>query len=131
MSGHTPFEAPTPPQIYEKAKRGTAMMTFPYGQADPEAMDIVKQLLKVNPSERLTMRPGLVKNLKNHPWYVKSKFDWTGLYTGKLQPPYVPQVKNATDMQNFRARESDIPPQVPYIDPKTGWDKDFASAPNS
>ena len=41
MSGHTPFEAPTPPQIYQKAVRGTAAMTFPDGAADPEGMDVV------------------------------------------------------------------------------------------
>ena len=40
----------------------------------------------------------------------------------------VPTVKNKKDMKNFSANKEDMPPQVPYKDPKTGWDKDFATS---
>jgi len=131
MSGHTPFESSTQQGIFQKVMRGTAAMTFPYGAHDPEAMDIVRQLLKVNPSERLTMRPGLVKNLKNHPWYLKAGFDWQAHYLGQNQIPYAPVVKDQTDMSNFSAKESELPKQLPYVDPGTGWDRDFATPPNT
>ena len=43
-----------------------------------------------------------------------------------MDPPYKPQVKGSTDISNFRAHESDLPPQIPYH-PKPGdnWDEDF------
>jgi hypothetical protein len=43
----------------------------------------------------------------------------------RITPPYQPAVKSATDISNFRAREADMPPQVPYKDPGTGWDNEF------
>ena len=47
-----------------------------------------------------------------------------------MEVPYKPQVKHVTDMSNFRAKESDMPQQIPYRDDGTGWDKEFATAPN-
>ena len=40
----------------------------------------------------------------------------------------VPTVKSKKDMKNFSANKEDMPPQIPYKDPKTGWDKDFATS---
>jgi len=36
-------------------------------------------------------------------------------------------VKNVRDLSNFvgNCTEEDIPPSVQYVDPGTGWDKDF------
>ena len=45
-----------------------------------------------------------------------------------MSPPYKPVVKSPKDAANFNARKEDMPPQIPYKDPKTGWDKDFATS---
>ena len=69
------------------------------------------------------MRVGGTKNIKNHDWY--GSFDWSGLGSRAMDAPYKPNVKGPTDMSNFRAHESDLPPQMPYKDDGSGWDADF------
>ena len=77
LSGHAPFDAKEPMETYQKIIRGVSSVPFPYRDRDPEACDLVKQLLRHCPSERLPMKSGGVDNLKKHPWY--SSFDWKGL----------------------------------------------------
>merc|ERR1711988_783138 len=96
-------------QIYQKVSKGINKVTFP----------------KKCPTERLPMRKGGTKNLKTHAWF--KKFQWEDMEALKLTPPYKPPVKNSKDIANFSARKEDMPPQVPYKDPKTGWDKEFAT----
>jgi len=123
MSGHAPFEASSQPQIYQKVMRGVAYVNFPYNRSDPAAVELVKAMLVHEPNERLPLLPGGTLNIKNHRWY--RGFDWEGLWEGRLEVPYKPQVKSMTDISNFKVKESDIPPQLPYKDPGDGWDKDF------
>jgi hypothetical protein len=83
----------------------------------------VKHLLRHCPSERLAMKSGGSENLKRHNWY--RGFDFQGLEKHTSRPPYVPEVKSNQDLSNFRAAEADLPPQMPYKDPGTGWDDTF------
>jgi hypothetical protein len=122
MSGHAPFEANDPMETYQKIVRGINRVRFTY--KDSEAVDVVKNMLKHQASERLPMRVGGTKNFKNHMWY-DGKLDWEKLFNRALEVPYKPEVKSTTDMANFRAHESDLPPEVPYKDDGSGWDADF------
>mmetsp|Transcript_98262 Transcript_98262/g.276319 ORF Transcript_98262/g.276319 Transcript_98262/m.276319 type:complete len:143 (-) Transcript_98262:55-483(-) len=88
--------------------------------------DLIKNLLKNEPSERLPMRPGGVNTLKSHKWF--EGFDWDAMFAFTLEAPYKPVVKSKKDLANFSARKEDMPKQLEYHDPCTGWDKDFASA---
>jgi len=125
MIGHPPFESATPMQIYQKVSKGINKVTFPKKcPGDCEAF--VKALCHHNPAERLPMKKGGTKNLKTHAWF--KKFQWDDMEALKLSPPYKPAVKSSKDIANFSARKEDMPPQVPYKDPKTGWDKDFATS---
>lgn len=123
LCGHAPFEASDPMETYRKIVRGVSKVSFLYRDRDPEAVDLVQNLLKHVPNERLPMRAGGTKNLKQHSWY--KSFDWEAMYTFKIAPPWVPTVKSATDMANFRAQEADLPPQIPYKDTGSNWDADF------
>jgi cGMP-dependent protein kinase len=125
MSGHPPFESAYPMQIYSKVMKGIGKVPFPPKCQGPVG-DLIKALLKKEPSERLPMRPGGVQNLKDHKWYAG--FDWEALLALKLEPPYKPVVKSKKDIANFSARKEDMPRQIEYHDDGTGWDKDFASA---
>jgi serine/threonine protein kinase len=125
MSGRPPFESAYPMQIYSKVMKGINKVNFP-PKCTGVVGELIKALLKSNPSERLCMRPGGVKNLKDHKWY--SQFDWTAFENEFLEAPYKPQVKSKKDIANFSARKEDMPRQVEYRDDGTGWDKDFASA---
>jgi hypothetical protein len=125
MSGHPPFESAYPMQIYSKVMKGIGKVPFPPKCQGPVG-DLIKALLKKEPSERLPMRPGGVNNIKEAKWYAG--FDWEALLALKLEPPYKPVVKSKKDIANFSARKEDMPRQIEYHDDGTGWDKDFASA---
>jgi serine/threonine protein kinase len=124
MSGHPPFESAYPMQIYSKVMKGIAKVPFPPKCQGPVG-DLVKALLKKEPSERLPMRPGGVKNLKDHKWY--GGFDWGAMTNLTMDAPYKPVVKSKKDIANFSARKEDMPRQIEYKDDGTGWDKEFAT----
>jgi len=125
LSGHPPFESATPMQIYQKVAKGINRVSFPK-KCKGNAELLIKGLCNSNPSERLPMKKGDVKNIKDHAWY--QGFDWDAMFNVTLKPPFVPVVKSKKDAGNFSARKEDMPPQIPYKDDKTGWDKDFATS---
>jgi len=125
MVGHPPFESPTPMQIYQKVTKGINRVAFPAKCKGP-CEDFIKNLCKKEPSERLPMRKGGSDNIKNHRWY--QDFNWQTMSGLTMDPPYKPAVKGKKDIANFSARKEDMPPQVPYKDDKSGWDKDFATS---
>jgi len=125
MSGHPPFESAYPMQIYAKVTKGIAKVTFP-GQCNPNVKNLIEQLLRNEPSERLPMRPGGTNNIKQHKWF--EEFDWEKMKSVSLPPPYSPIVKSKKDLANFSARKEDAPRQLEYVDPGTGWDKNFATS---
>eukprot|EP00929_Paragymnodinium_shiwhaense_P115328 TRINITY_DN840_c0_g2_i2.p1 TRINITY_DN840_c0_g2~~TRINITY_DN840_c0_g2_i2.p1 ORF type:complete len:794 (-),score=285.62 TRINITY_DN840_c0_g2_i2:180-2561(-) len=125
MAGHPPFESAYPMQIYSKVMKGIGKVPFPPKCQGPVG-DLVKALLKKEPSERLPMRPGAVQNIKDHKWY--NGFDWDSFTKLTMEPPYKPVVKSKKDVANFSARKEDMPRQIEYHDDGSGWDKDFASA---
>merc|ERR1711920_679669 len=111
-----------PMQIYSKVMKGITKVPFPPKCQGPVG-DLIKSLLKKEPSERLTMRPGGVQNLQNHKWY--QGFDWEALATGTMEAPFKPTVKSKKDIANFHARKADMPKQLEYKDDGSGWDKAF------
>jgi len=121
MCGHAPFEANDPMETYQKIVRGVNRVRFTYKDAD--AVDVVKNMLKHQPSERLPMRVGGTRNIKSHNWF--NDFNWETLASRAMDAPYKPNVKSPTDASNFKAAESDLPPNIPYKDDGTGWDRDF------
>lgn len=124
MSGHPPFESAYPMQIYSKVMKGISKVPFPPKCQGPVS-DLIKGLLKKDPSERLPMLPGGATKLRQHAWY--KGFDWEKMKEAKLDPPYKPVVKSQKDIANFTARKEDMPRQIEYKDDGSGWDKDFAT----
>jgi len=124
MSGHPPFEAAYPMQVYSKVMQGINKVNFP-PKCQGAVSELIRGLLKASPSERLPMRPGGVKNLKDCKWY--QGFDWNAMFSLDMDPPYKPVVKSKKDIGNFSARKEDMPKQVEYHDDGTGWDKEFAT----
>jgi len=124
-SGHPPFESATPMQIYSKVQKGINKVVFPKKlKGNIEAL--VKGLCNAIPSERLPMKKGGTQNIKSQAWFAD--FGWDQMANFTLTPPYKPTVKSKKDIANFSANKEDMPPQIPYKDPKTGWDKDFATS---
>jgi cGMP-dependent protein kinase len=132
LSGHAPFEASHAMETYQKIVKGVSRVDFSYLRRDPDGVDIVKQILRATPADRLPMRVRnggdtqgnlALMNLRAHPWY--RGFDWEGLWNFDVRPPFIPSVRSPTDLSNFRCNETDMPPQMPYTDDGGDWDRDF------
>jgi len=124
MSGHPPFESAYPMQIYSKVMKGINKVPFPQKCQGPVG-DLIKALLKKEPSERMPMLTNGSEKLREQKWYAG--FDWEAMKDVTVEPPYKPVVKSPTDIQNFSARKEDMPRQLEYKDDGSGWDKDFAT----
>lgn len=124
MTGLPPFEADDPMETYAKITKGIQKVSFPNKCKGPVG-DFIKALLKKEPSERLPVRPGGTKNLKDHAWY--SSFDWDKLQNLTMKAPYKPVVKSTKDRANFKVSKEDMPEQMTFHDNGSGWDKDFAT----
>jgi len=133
MASHTPFEASKKDkggdsdimQIFTNIKKGIQKVTFP-ANFNSNLIDLVSRLCSKEPSLRPPMRKGGLKNLKQHAWY--EGFAWDTLMNATMEPPYRPKVKSTTDVTHFRVSKEDLPPQIPYKDDKSGWDKGFATS---
>eukprot|EP00928_Gymnodinium_smaydae_P026769 TRINITY_DN2091_c0_g2_i1.p1 TRINITY_DN2091_c0_g2~~TRINITY_DN2091_c0_g2_i1.p1 ORF type:complete len:783 (+),score=222.21 TRINITY_DN2091_c0_g2_i1:297-2351(+) len=125
LGGHPPFESGSPMQIYQKVTKGINKAPFPKA-CKGKAESLIKGLCHANPAERLPMKKGETDNVKKHEFF--GGFDWDAMFNLKLDPPYKPTVKSKKDAANFTARAEDMPPQIPYKDPKNGWDADFATS---
>jgi len=125
LSGHPPFEAAYPIRIYSKIMKGIDKVPFP-SKCQGSAGELINDLLKREPSERLPMRPGGVNNVKQHQWY--SDFDWGKFESQSMVPPYMPVVKDKKDLSNFSVDKESMPKPIEYKNDGSGWDKDFASA---
>ncbi|CAE7405437.1 for [Symbiodinium natans] len=125
MSGHPPFESAYPMQIYAKVTKGIGKVAFP-GVMKGHCKNLVENLLKHDPSDRLAMRKGGVANIKSHPWF--EDMNWDQLEKMECPAPYKPAVRSRKDLSNFVAKKEDAPKTLEYIDPGTGWDKDFATS---
>mmetsp|Transcript_106917 Transcript_106917/g.300633 ORF Transcript_106917/g.300633 Transcript_106917/m.300633 type:complete len:772 (-) Transcript_106917:121-2436(-) len=128
MTGNLPFDSPRPHEVLPKLKRGIDCVLMTTGFGGPFWLDFVAGLCKLEPSERLPVRRGGVENVRQHAWFSQQHFDWTQLQQRAMTPPYMPVVRGGADLTNFDPNPEDAPKDVPYYDPGTGWDVDFAES---
>merc|ERR1711957_328633 len=105
--------------------KGIQKVNFPPKCKGGAIEDIIRALLKREPSERLPMKQNGMKQLKEHAFYKSLSFDEVFALTAT--PPYKPMVKSPKDIANFSARKEDMPKQIEFKDDGSGWDKDFAT----
>eukprot|EP00929_Paragymnodinium_shiwhaense_P076858 TRINITY_DN39574_c0_g1_i1.p1 TRINITY_DN39574_c0_g1~~TRINITY_DN39574_c0_g1_i1.p1 ORF type:complete len:897 (+),score=195.19 TRINITY_DN39574_c0_g1_i1:110-2800(+) len=125
LSGCPPFEAETPMGVYTKVMKGIQGVKFP-AACDGTVSEVLRGLMKSNAAARLPMRPGGSSNLKALEWFEGFRFD--ALERGHMDAPYKPRVLDRKDLSNFSCDREDCPPLVKYVNDKSGWDRDFASA---
>eukprot|EP00811_Abedinium_folium_P036343 NODE_905_length_2705_cov_16.142746.p1 GENE.NODE_905_length_2705_cov_16.142746~~NODE_905_length_2705_cov_16.142746.p1 ORF type:complete len:794 (-),score=177.35 NODE_905_length_2705_cov_16.142746:238-2619(-) len=125
LAGHPPFESNFPVQVYSKVMKGIGKVAFP--PKAQGASELIKQLLKAEPSERLPVRTDGIQKLKKHEWFETSGLDWDGILQLTASAPYKPVVKDKTDASNFSANTEEMPPHLEYKDDGSGWDNDFAT----
>merc|ERR1719150_1976676 len=66
-----------------------------------QCRDVIKGLLRRDPTQRLGHGPPDADPIKAHPFFTG--LDFGKLVRKEIQPPFVPTVKGATDTSNFDA----------------------------
>ncbi|XP_034099957.1 cGMP-dependent protein kinase, isozyme 1 [Drosophila albomicans] len=119
LNGAPPFNAPDPMQTYNLILKGIDMISFPK-HTSRWAVQLIKRLCRDVPSERLGYQTGGIQDIKKHKWFLG--FDWDGLASQLLIPPFVRPIAHPTDVRYFDRFPCDLnePP-----DELSGWDADF------
>eukprot|EP00929_Paragymnodinium_shiwhaense_P053686 TRINITY_DN26897_c0_g2_i1.p1 TRINITY_DN26897_c0_g2~~TRINITY_DN26897_c0_g2_i1.p1 ORF type:complete len:813 (-),score=221.11 TRINITY_DN26897_c0_g2_i1:310-2748(-) len=124
MTGAPPFESEDVAKTYSRIMEGITAVSFPL-KVRPDCQGLIMKLLADDPSMRLPMRQGGLDNVYKHAWY--KGFDWKALENLKMSAPFRPQVTSTDDASNFSPNPDDLPDFVHYVDPGSGWDKDFST----
>jgi len=66
---------------------------------------LLDELFIKNPEKRLGFGPDGGKKIKAHPWFAN--VNWDQLLKKKIKPPFLPKVKNNTDVSNFDTEFTD------------------------
>ncbi|EDW03449.1 GH10498 [Drosophila grimshawi] len=119
LNGAPPFSAQDPMQTYNLILRGIDIITFPK-HISRWAVHLIKRLCRDVPSERLGYQTGGIQDIKKHKWFLG--FDWDGLASQLLIPPFVRPIAHPTDVRYFDRFPCD-PIEPP--DEFSGWDADF------
>mmetsp|Transcript_16773 Transcript_16773/g.41536 ORF Transcript_16773/g.41536 Transcript_16773/m.41536 type:complete len:821 (+) Transcript_16773:174-2636(+) len=124
LVGRTPFDGIDPQLRYRKILGGIDKSSFPKTMPK-NAVEMIKEVCRTDPSHRLPMRPGGVReNLYTCTFYEFNK--WAQLERRALKPPFKPRLKASNPLYQFGSGEGEIqPPTIAYVDPKNGWDADF------
>jgi CRP-like cAMP-binding protein/tRNA A-37 threonylcarbamoyl transferase component Bud32 len=123
MVGKAPFSGAG--NVMVQIKKGIKSVRFPPKTQGP-LENLIKGLCETKPASRLTMKKGGIDNIKNHDWF--KDFKWEALADGSMPPPFKPEVKGRDAIKQLSWSAEDMPPQLPYTDDGSGWDKDFASS---
>lgn len=131
LSGHTPFDAPSAMESFQRAVRGVAEVDFSfYEKRTPDGADavsLVKALCQVRPMERLGMGYGGYDDIRQCGFYFHKNFEWASHEAQLDEVPHRPVIKSVADCSNFDARENEMPRQLGYFENFSQWDKGFAS----
>lgn len=119
LVGKPPFRGSDHMTTYNKILKGIEMVGVP-SIVVKNASNLIKKLLRVNPSERLGYQRNGIQDIRDHKWF--SGFNWQALQRLALPAPIVPTVRHQLDTRNFERYppDRDIPP-----DEFSGWDIEF------
>ena len=97
LCGLPPFYVENLDKMYEMIQNSQVKFPKRINLSD-EAKDVIQKLLEKNPKKRLGYHKG-IEEIKNHPFFAK--IDFNAVEQKKLKAPFIPEVENDTDVQNF------------------------------
>lgn len=125
--GMTPFLDDTIKTQIDLCKRiCSGKFDFPYGNfLSSDAKNLIRQVLAVNPKERLGCLAGGDMDIKSHPFF--RGVDFHKFAKKELKAPYVPKIKDPLDAGNFDEWEEpeDDKAGKPLTDEEQAIFKDF------
>uniref|UniRef100_A0A3Q2PE09 Protein kinase domain-containing protein n=1 Tax=Fundulus heteroclitus TaxID=8078 RepID=A0A3Q2PE09_FUNHE len=106
-------ESPFPGEDEEEVFDGIVNDDVQYPASLPaDAVSIMQKLLKKNPLKRLGAGERDANEVKGEKFF--ESIDWEALMAKKLKPPFVPSIKEPTDVSNF---DSDFTRLQPVLSP--------------
>lgn len=96
LAGYPPFYDENPWEIYKKIIDG--YFEFP-ANIETKAKDLIKHLLKVDPTKRLGNGPTGSSDVKKHKWF--RGVDWDLVKNREIPPPWVPSMTGEDDTQYY------------------------------
>ena len=104
LAGRLPFAIKKGVKLNHKIYEGPVV--FPE-HISSEAKDLIQKLLIVNPAERLGHGPDGSDNIKKHQFFLG--VNWKDAEEKKIQPPFIPKLRNDTDLKYFDTMFTDEP----------------------
>ena len=119
--GTTPFVDNDPVKIYKKIIKGK--INFPKN-INKNAKILIKQFLNVDINKRLGCTKKGIYEIIDNPFF--KDFDWEGLLYRKLEPPFIPNIHNYTEIVKYKRLEEtfieeNIEPIPKENDPFFNW----------
>lgn len=74
----------------------------------PESISVIQKLLRKNPEKRLGAGEQDAEEVKKQKFFQET--DWEALLAKKVKPPFVPSIKDPTDVSNFDEEFTALPP---------------------
>ncbi|XP_028834267.1 ribosomal protein S6 kinase beta-2-like [Denticeps clupeoides] len=98
MTGSPPFTAENRKKTIDKILKCKINLP-PY--LTPDARDLMKKLLKKNPTQRLGSKADF-KEIQKHPFF--RHISWDELLNKRVEPPYKPSLQSEDDVSQFDSR---------------------------
>lgn len=111
LVGVTPFWHENHVEMYRRVLEDP--LEFPEDFDDDDGgytRHFIASLLERDPSRRLGSSPSTIRS---HPYFT-NYYDWSDVYHKRIRPPYVPQLRSATDFSNF---DKDFLQMTPRLSP--------------
>lgn len=94
LTGIPPFFCKDRDKLFESIKNG--VVQYPEYLSE-EVIDLMSKFLIKNPEHRLGSGANGVVDIKTHPFFKSIK--WDELVKKKIKPPFIPRLKNITDIR--------------------------------
>ena len=114
LCGIPPFYNENLDKTYDMIQHGAVRFPKKIFISD-EAKDIILRLLEKNPKNRLGSQSG-IEEIKKHPFFAKIDFDL--FEQKKIEAPFIPEIDNNTDVQNFDEEFTSEEVRMSYIPKK-------------
>eukprot|EP01125_Pyxidicula_operculata_P022368 TRINITY_DN90_c4_g1_i1.p1 TRINITY_DN90_c4_g1~~TRINITY_DN90_c4_g1_i1.p1 ORF type:complete len:407 (+),score=63.57 TRINITY_DN90_c4_g1_i1:238-1458(+) len=98
LAGYPPFTDDNTLGLFSKIQE-PEKLTYPQHIFPPEATDLIKKLLVVDPSRRLGMTVRGTLDIQQHPFF--QGVDWVAIHERRQMPPIIPTIKSADDTTNY------------------------------
>jgi len=104
ITGCLPFAIPKGNQINPKIYQ--TPLRFP-PDINQDAINLITQLLNVNPKKRLGYGEIDAQKIKDHPYF--NGVDWDKYWKKEIEPPFVPEIDGEMDLKYFDKMFTDEP----------------------